>query len=164
MKKLILPVLILLLFARQTPAQHSPGEARRIVAGWYERFLGREPDPPSQVWVDKLMRGWRDGIPHAAAHVLAEILSTPEYYNRAGGTQETYINHLYFQLTGSRPSPRVLRYWVNFVYHPQGHNVAYDMLLRYSPGGNAGRPSWERYRDRDREYEYHRPYWRDGSR
>jgi len=164
MKRFLLPVVVVLLSAVPTHAHFGPEEARGVVRGWYERFLEREPDPPSRIWVEKLLRAQRNRLPHPGAHVLAEILSTQEYYNKAGNTPEGFVNLLYRQLTGNSPLGGELRYWVNRVYREQRYDAAYAMVLRYSPGGNDRRRSWERDRDRDREYEYRRPYSRDWRR
>src|SRR4051812_30022536 len=60
-----------------------------LVQSWYQRFLGRAPDPGSDAWIQQLQQG---NPPEA---VLAGILSSDEYYQRSGNNPQSYIMALY---------------------------------------------------------------------
>jgi len=164
MKRFIFPVLVVLLLARPALAQHSQEEARRIASGWYERFLGRAPDAAIPGWADQIEQQWLARAVYPVANVLSQLLASPEYYQKSGGTPAGFVNHLHRDLTGRPASEPEIRYWANRLYREPRANVALAMLQRYSPGDNDRHPSWERYRDRDRDYDYHRPHQRNWDR
>jgi uncharacterized protein YkwD len=71
----------------------SPEAETRQVESWYEAYLGRAAaNGEQQAWVDGMVSGASE------EDTLAGILSSNEYYGRAGGTDEQYIESLYTQL------------------------------------------------------------------
>src|SRR5262245_22521632 len=81
------------------------GDSQALVSSWYQRFLGRPPDPGSATWVQQLQDG---SAPDA---VLAGILASDEYYRRSGGSPEGFVRKLFRDLTSRRPGPREADYW-----------------------------------------------------
>jgi hypothetical protein len=74
----------------------SSAEAESIaVAGYYTQFLGRTASPGELgPWVSMLQSGT------SREQVIAAIISSPEYFQRQGGTNTTYVNQLYLDLLG----------------------------------------------------------------
>jgi len=153
MRRVILPALLLLLFALPSSGQYSryggyaDRDASRTVARWYERFLGREPDPYSATWVNALRRG------SEPEQVVSGILGSDEYYRRAGSTPEGFVRQIFLDLVGNRPPPRQMDYWVRQLYHRSRDDVAYAILTREARNwDDSDRDDW-----RDR-HDYRRPY------
>ncbi len=128
--------------------QAYPNQAEDLVRSWYRRYLHREPDPNRAAWVDALNSGQQ---PEA---VLAGILGSTEYYDKAGGTPEGFVNRLFLDLTGRRPTPGELEHWVRRAAYGDRKDVAYALLMRY-PQSWGPEPV---YRD-ERRYDYRRLYW-----
>jgi len=152
MRRAILPALALLLLALQPSSgqygRYGARDASRTVAGWYQRFLGRQADPYAGSWVDALRRG------QDPDQVLSGILGSDEYYLRAGGRPADFVRQLYDDLTGREPSPGQLRHWVQQMRFQSRGDVAYAILTR-------GSRNWDDRDDRDRysdRYDYRRPY------
>jgi len=78
-------------------ASAAPGD-RELVNGWYTDFLGREADPGSQYWVDRL-------AVQAPADVLWSITHSEEY-------DATTID-LYYRALLNREPDRGARYWID---------------------------------------------------
>jgi len=152
MRRAILPALLLLACALPSSGQygryggHGDREADRTVRGWYERFLGREPDSSAAGWVQGLQSG------QDPEQLLAGILGSDEYYTRAGGTPRGFIQRLYLDLLTRRPTPREEDYWLRRMYHDSRTDVAHALLSR-----NA--QSWDRDRGPDwpERHDYRRP-------
>jgi hypothetical protein len=165
MKRLILLAgAAVLAFAPAAPAQEpylrDPGNAAALVDGWYQRFLGRtaRTDRGSRMWVDQLVGG---SSPEA---VLAGILSSDEYYNRAQSRPEQFIRNLFRDVLQRQPNQREYDFWVRRAYAQDTEDmktrqdIAYDFLSR-NPGSwrTATAPEPE---PRDRyDYDYRRPYY-----
>src|SRR5262245_8235559 len=93
---------------RGYPAQQAayPANPETLVRAWYRQYLGRDPDPSGlQSWVAALLQG---NQPEA---VLATILGSEEYLLRSGGTPEGFVQNLFKDLTGRRPSQAEFDYW-----------------------------------------------------
>ena len=75
-----------------------------VVAMWYQKYLGRQPDAAGlQGWVNELRRGGR---------VEANILGSDEYFVRHGNTPESFITGLYVEILDRQPSVDEVRGWV----------------------------------------------------
>ena len=72
-------------------------QAQSAVDSWYRQFLGRLPDPSAAGWVLALVKG------RPAGYVLADILSSREYFARAGRTNAGFVGQLYKDQLGLRP-------------------------------------------------------------
>jgi len=78
-------------------------EATRVRA-WYERYLGRAPDPGAmQGWVDQLSRG---------GNVEASILGSDEYFARHGNDYPSFVAGLYVEVLLRQPSPEEVNGWL----------------------------------------------------
>jgi hypothetical protein len=100
------------------------GSPEELVRSWYQRFLHRDPDPLWSVWVEAVRYGQE---PNA---VLAAILGSQEYFNNAGGTPEGFVQALYQDISGRRPTPEEMGYWVRRVLDRDRNDVAYALLTR----------------------------------
>lgn len=78
-----------------------------LIAQFYRNYLGREPDANG---LANWRRVWqRDGGPD---NVLAGILSSPEFYQNAGGTHRGFVTELYRKYLNREPDPTGLNNWV----------------------------------------------------
>jgi len=141
--------LALMLLPLPGAAQYPPGGydsgPDQMVQEWYSKFLHRPADPAASTWADQLRAG------QTPEDVLAQILGSPEYYNRGGGNPEGFVRRLYLDLTGRPPAPPELKFWVNDVYRSDRHDVAYRMLQRFPQSWGGGPES---------EPDYRRPFFR----
>jgi len=119
----------------QYQSQYAPDDVR-LVASWYERYLGREPDAIGlRQWVDQLYVG---------TNVQAGILGSDEYYIRHGSTPEGFVTGLYVDVLNRQPRWDEVQTWLNRLQQ-QGYNrpamaadflnaAAYELSIR---GGTA---------------------------
>ena len=147
MRRCFLIAFLLLAFVPPASAQYERrGEALRVVAGWYERFLGRELDPGADLWVQALRRG------EEPEKLLAAILGSDEYYTRSGRTPDGFVRQLYVDVARRRPTPREMRFWAGRATSRPREDVAYDILMR--EGRDWRRDDRESWREM---YDYRRP-------
>jgi hypothetical protein len=175
MKRLILlTATAVLSLAPSAPAQQAyppdVGDAAALVDSWYQRFLGRtaRTDRGSNSWITQLVNG------SSPDQVLAGILSSDEYYGKGASRPEAFVNNLFQDVLGRRPTQREYDYWVRRAYAQNAEDmktrqdIAYDLLThnpgswRTAPGAPPPTPvppPRDRYDyDRDR-YDYRRPYY-----
>src|SRR5207249_1271157 len=96
-----------------------------LVQNWYRQFLDRDAEPAGLAsWVDQLRRG------QPPAAILAAILASDEYYQRAGSTPEGFVQALFRDLTGQVPPPQEFREWVRRVRPENRKEIAQDLLQR----------------------------------
>jgi hypothetical protein len=160
MRRIILLAVLAALVAAAPARAQDPNQ---MVAAWYQRYLGRGTDPYAAAWVNALRGG------SSPSSVLAQILGSPEYYQRAGNTPQGFVQRLFLDVLGRGPSPGEWNFWVNQLNFRDATSVAYDFLTRYPQDFGAAfgpssppppAPAFE-YR---RPYRYwHRP-WRDWDR
>lgn len=143
----------ILLFAGWGHAQYEafypagePRDPRMLVTGWYQHFLGRGQDPGTLFWVHDLQQGF------SPQQVLSTILSSREYFLRAGGTQDGLIERLYLDLTGHKPSAKELKYWQGRLKVDSIQDMTYQMLSRNpkdwpdgGPNAKAKKPTSNKY-------------------
>ena len=132
MRRFILTACAAALLAAPAQSQYGPGPGpggydapEQMVEQWYRQFLGRRADPQSSVWVEQL----RSGQPPEG--VLAQILGSTEYYNRAGGSPDRFVAQLHRDLTGRPIAQREIAFWVNQLYRMDRNDLAYQMTMRY---------------------------------
>jgi hypothetical protein len=140
-----------------------------LVCFWYQKYLDREADEPGMVGWAQLLR---QGTP--PANVLGAMLSSQEYYDRAGGTPEGFAHTVFLDITGREPTPRELDGMVRRFHFGAGGwergALACDLLQRYphalypslapGPGRPGDRPE-DRWQQHEwHEHEYRRPDWR----
>jgi hypothetical protein len=78
----------------------------RLVAGWYEQYLGRSAYVDElPFWTDKMHQGV------CADDIRAGILGSDEYYNRRGLTPEGFAAGLYADILGRNASDYEIRLW-----------------------------------------------------
>jgi hypothetical protein len=138
-----------------------PGNANRLVYDWYVRYLNREPDPFAASWVDALRRG------QPPLAVLAQLLGSPEYYAKGGGTPAGFIHTIYVDVIGRPPNAGEMAFWLPRLAWASRSDVAYALLTYSPPGWQAPPPGY--YGPRGWGYtpgptfEYRRPgypFWR----
>lgn len=78
------------------------------VTAWFRQYLYRDPRPLElAAWSSHLDRGG------TLADAQVQILSMPEYYNRADANDVNYIRQLHEQILGKQPNQEELAYWLN---------------------------------------------------
>jgi hypothetical protein len=66
-----------------------------VVAGYYTQFLGRTASPGELApWVNLLVSGGK------REQVIAAIVSSPEYFQKQGSTNTSFLNQVYLDLLG----------------------------------------------------------------
>ncbi len=87
---------------------HSPEYYDGLVETYYEDFLGRAAGASEQsYWAQSLEAGTRDEI------VLSQILGSDEYFQKAGGTNQDWLNQLYQDLLNRAPDQAGETAWLN---------------------------------------------------
>ncbi|HET6881477.1 MAG TPA: CHRD domain-containing protein [Pirellulales bacterium] len=86
---------------------HSPEYLTDEINQAYQQFLGRAPDPQG-------LRFWLIGIESGLSYELleAQLIGSPEFYQHAGGTNQTWLNALYFDLLGRMPDTQGNQFWL----------------------------------------------------
>lgn len=143
---IVLTLLSLLTCAVPGTAQPSPrpqaygtDDPVALVRTWYRQFLDRDADPAGLAsWTQQL----RSGQSHAA--VLATLLDSPEYYQRAGSTPEGFIRALHLDLTGREAPPGELREWGQRLRTQDRRQVAQAFLQRFAQAWQPPRDGAER--------------------
>ncbi len=121
----------------------------QLVAFWYRKFLGREPDAGLAGWATALRQG------NSPEMVLAGILSSEEYYARGGTTPQGFVRELYRDIAGREPNRRELETLVRRTRLESRSDIAYSLLVRYPL---SWRMTDDRRHDRDEhDYDYRRP-------
>jgi len=104
----------------------------QMVDQWYRQFLGRRADPGASIWIEQLRSGQQ---PEA---VLSQILGSSEYFTRAGGSPEGFVNRLHRDLAGRPLSRQEAGFWINQLYRSDRGDVVFQMLNRYPQQWGAG--------------------------
>lgn len=79
-----------------------------IIAGYYRTFLSREPEAKG---LGEWRERWqREGSPE---NIISGILSSPESYAKAGGTNAGWVTEVYRRLLNREPEAEGLRYWTD---------------------------------------------------
>ncbi len=101
----------LLVEAANTAQPGNPYSTRdqqieQIVA-WFRDYLHRDPRALE-------LAAWQSHIDRGGSlyDAQVQILSMPEYYNRADANDVTYIRQLHQQILGKEPTPQELAYWL----------------------------------------------------
>jgi hypothetical protein len=121
--RLLLPVVLTAVAGLAMPTPARADRAARQIIAWYQRYLDRYPDEAGlSDWTEKL-RGGRDPL-----DVEAEILSSDEYWRRAGSDPMGWVDRLFRDTTGRPPSPRDFRFWADRVRFADRKQIAVDFL------------------------------------
>src|SRR5262249_54999349 len=98
----------------------SPERERELASYFYLTILGPTPDEGGlDGWSSQLQGGLRQEV------VESGFLGSPEYYQRSGGTNVSFVRALYRQLLGRTPTAEEESYYV-------------DRLAREAPASVAG--------------------------
>src|SRR5262249_29290088 len=118
-----------------TPQQRPPASTNPTarVRGWYRQFFNREMDRGALRWINDLQRGLDPN------QVLAQILSSDEYYQLAGSTPEGFVRQLFDDLRGREPTRDELRDWTRRLQTLKREQVALA-LIREGPGPQPPTP------------------------
>jgi hypothetical protein len=123
--RLLLAVVLTFVTGLAIPAPARADRAARMVTAWYQRYLDRFPnDAGARDWVDQLRRG-RDPL-----LVEAGILSSDEYWRRAGSNPIGWVDRLFRDTTGRPPSPWELRFWTDRARFADRERIAVEFLLK----------------------------------
>jgi hypothetical protein len=145
MRRFAIPaVLCLFVLGSAAQAQYYPNSPARLVRNWYRQYLGRDLDQGGYGWVSLLENGAGPDV------VLASILGSDEYWQRAGGTPDGFVRALFQDIGHRQPTRRDYDYWINQLQYQQPSDVALGILHLY-PG------SWQR--STVGEYGEYRPNW-----
>ncbi|HXT60717.1 MAG TPA: Ig-like domain-containing protein, partial [Pirellulales bacterium] len=82
-----------------------------ILTSYYEQFLLRAPDPQGLAY-------WRDQVWKVVGGpepVIAGMISSPEFFQSAGGTDAAWVAALYQRLLNRTADPAGLQYWDNLL-------------------------------------------------
>jgi hypothetical protein len=130
-----------------------PADPEALVRSWYQKYLGREVDPSGySSWVNSLTQG---SPPEA---VLATILASDEYFQRAGNTPEGFIQQLFRDFVGRGPTRGEFDLWVRRVYSDDRRDIAYALLRRHPQTWGAS--SYDPRGESPHDYDYRRPFSR----
>jgi hypothetical protein len=78
-----------------------------IISQYYRQFLLREPDAQGLAyWRDNVWK--RDGGPE---NVVAGMISSPEFFKSAGGTNSDWVSALYQRLLNRQADAQGLQFW-----------------------------------------------------
>jgi hypothetical protein len=140
-----LPLLALLVFlAPGHAADQGPGrplftsDPMQTVHNWYLQFYDRDGVPAEwAVWANQLRSG-----KEPPEVVLARLLGSGEYFNRAGSTPEGFVRALFLDLTGREPPRQEFAEWVRQVGPNNREQVALAFLKQnaqaWQPPAEAG--------------------------
>jgi hypothetical protein len=154
----LMSLLALPLAAMPAAAQDSyrrPAESYgvNLVNTWIHQYLGRAPNRQDIAYGRMIDDGTRDPMTE-----LAGILGCPEYYmNRAQGDDRIFIQTLFRDMLGRRPSPSEEQYWFSRLSDDptdEGRNALTTAFVQQYP---PDLPPPPRYYDR-RDNPYWRPY------
>jgi hypothetical protein len=148
MRRFIIPALLgVFLLTSAAPAQYFPNSPERLVRNWYRQYLGRDLDQGGSGWVSLLENGASPDV------VLASILGSDEYWQRAGGTPDGFVRALYMDLGRREPTRRDYDYWIRRLQYEQPSDVALGILHQFSGG-------WQRSTEGEYGVYRPRPPWR----
>jgi hypothetical protein len=138
-----------------------------LVSYWYDRYFSRPADPIG-------LAGWAQMLQTLPpANELSAMLSSPEYFARAGNTPPGFVHTLFRDVTGRAPTRREFNWMMNQLAFDAGPwpraTLAYNVLQRYPqglfppvgwgtavpppPGRGWGARPWQ-------DFDYRRPDWR----
>jgi hypothetical protein len=87
---------------------HSVEYFSSVISSDYSHYLGRAPDAAGVAfWNGLMQQGMTD------EQLEAQLIGTPEYFNHAGGSNQAWVNRMYFDLLGRSPDLQGEAAWVN---------------------------------------------------
>jgi uncharacterized delta-60 repeat protein len=98
-----------------------------IITRFYHDFLLRQVEPAGLAyWKQQYIK---NGGPEL---VIAGMISSPEFFQSAGGTNQSYIEQLYVRLLGRNSDPNGLAYWTNLLNTNQLNRSGVVLHFQYS--------------------------------
>jgi hypothetical protein len=89
------------------PQAGYPQSNAQLVAGWYQRYLGRQAESATVQTLAEQLDGGASPI-----EIQAGIFGSPEYYQRSGGRPWQFVAALYRDIVGRSPSRAELDSWM----------------------------------------------------
>jgi hypothetical protein len=96
-----------------------------LVNAWYDRYLGRGMDSGASSWMNELHNGAEPAL------LLSQIMSGEEYYRRAGATPRRFVEQVYADVAGRRPSGDEMDYALRRLAPSGRQGVAYAVIQQY---------------------------------
>lgn len=87
---------------------HSVEYYSSVVSADYAQFLGRAPDGAGLAFWDSMLG---DGMTNA--QVASQFIGAQEFFNACGGTNQAWVNRMYFDLLGRAPDAAGEAAWTN---------------------------------------------------
>jgi hypothetical protein len=87
---------------------HSAEYLEDLIRQAYEHFLGRDPDDPGLAFWLSAMQG---GL--TLERLESDFIGSPEFFEHSGGTNQLFVDHMYFDLLGRAPDTAGELFWVN---------------------------------------------------
>lgn len=95
-----------------------PERAAAVIDDLYYLALRRDPDPSGLAyWTGKLASGYR------SANLAAALFSSREFYEGAGGRDDTYVKIVYLTILERPADPKGLDFWVRRIGAGQPRSV-----------------------------------------
>jgi len=124
-----------------------PDDLLRMLRARFLQYMGREPDPAGlRDQAEAIRRGQPPEV------YFATLLGSQEYFDRAGDTPEGFVEKLFLDLAGRRPTGQEMRHWVRYLYHGDRAAVVQALMARYPQSWGEGP-----YYPDDYRYDYRRP-------
>jgi hypothetical protein len=126
-RKLILALCLGLVVVLPAKARFAPDNAATLVRSWYRHFLGRDADPAG-------LSGWTAHLQNGASPnwVLSNILGSDEYFSRVGNTADSFVQGLFEDVLGRKPTRQEFRIWRRKLERETYQQTAFDFLRRYA--------------------------------
>lgn len=117
-------------FAQPTYPQTYGQPPDTLVQTWYQKYLHRMPEYGGmQNWVNALNSGQSPQV------VQAQILGSQEYANQNGNTPEGFVQGMFRDVVGRRPTPQEYSYWLAQAQNMSPADTANAFLGQYAPSG-----------------------------
>jgi hypothetical protein len=86
---------------------HSTWYFGPIIESVYQKYLGRTPDAGGLAfWIQRMFDGLTD------EQLEANLIASPEYFQRAGGANRSWVDAMYQDLLGRQPDSAGEAFWV----------------------------------------------------
>jgi hypothetical protein len=132
MRTFVFALPVLLLSASWAGAQSpssgddSAGQSRTLRGSQSPRFLRPSPSPATSTRLQELRTG------RLTNEAAADLLASPEYYQRSGGTDASFVQRFYLDILGRYPTPVEMNYWMGRLRN-ETRGAAMQCLLRLHP-------------------------------
>jgi hypothetical protein len=120
---------------------HSSEYFGIVVEQAYENYLGRSADPAGLAyWTAQMGAGYTD------EQLDAGFSSSPEFYQRAGGTDKAWVDALFQSLLGRQPDLAGLSYWFQVLNQGTSRDaVAHEFAASSEREGDIVSKDYQQY-------------------